>query len=71
MRVIGLIRAATPPPERDLWPRLRARLREEEEQVVLRLPAFGWREVVAVAVVLGTLLVVPDPVRFLCACGLL
>jgi hypothetical protein len=71
MRIIGLIRAATPPPERDLWPRLHARLGEEEEQIALRLPTLGWREAAAVAVVLGTLFVLPDPVRFLSACGLL
>ena len=71
MRVYGLIRAATPAPDRDLWPRLCARLREEEDRVALRLPALGWREAAAVAVVLGTPLVVHDPVRFLSACGLL
>jgi hypothetical protein len=71
VRTIGVIRAATPPPDRDLWPRLRSRLREEDERLELRLPAFGWRETAAVTAVLGTLLVVPDPVRFLCACGLL
>jgi hypothetical protein len=71
MRIYGLIRTATPPPDHDLWPRLRARLRAEEERVDLRLPTLGWREAAAVAVVLATLLVVPDPVRFLSACGLL
>ena len=30
MRTLGLIRAATPPPVRDLWPRLRARLGDDE-----------------------------------------
>lgn len=71
MRIIGLMRAATPPPARDLWLRLQARLGEEEERIALRLPTLGWREAAAVAVVLGTLLMVPDPVLFLCACGLL
>jgi len=70
MRTLGLIRAATPPPVRDLWPRLRARL-GDDERVHLRLPAFGWREASAIAVALGTLAVVPDPLRFLVACGLL
>ena len=70
MRTLGLIRTATPPPARDLWPRLRARLRDGD-RVHLRLPALGWREATAVAVVLGTLVVVPDPLRFLAACGLL
>jgi hypothetical protein len=71
MRTRGLIRNASPPPPRDLWPRLRARLREDDERVRLRVPALGWVEATAVAVALGTVVVVPDPVRFLTACGLL
>jgi hypothetical protein len=70
MRTLGLIRTATPGPPRDLSPRLRARLRDDD-RVRLRLPALGWRHAAAVAVALGTLAVVPDPVRFLTACGLL
>ena len=70
MRTIGLIRLGAPDPPRDLWPRLRARLRDDEV-VRLRLPALGWLEVAAAAAALGVLLVVPDPVRFLSACGLL
>jgi len=71
MRTQGLIRSATPEPPLDLMPRLRARLRDDDEVVRLRLPTLGWREATAVAVVLGTLVVVPDPLRFLAACGLL
>ena len=70
MRTLGLIRSGTPAPGRDLWPRLRARL-DRDEHVTLRLPAIGWLEVAALAVAVGTLAVVPDPLRFLTACGLL
>jgi len=70
MRTLELIRAATPPPDRDLWRRLQARL-GDDDRVHLRLPALGWPEATAIAVALGTLAVVPDPVRFLIACGLL
>jgi CheY-like chemotaxis protein len=34
-------------------------------------PALGWREATAMAVALGTLLLVPDPLGFLVASGLL
>jgi hypothetical protein len=71
MRTLGLIRHASPPPARDAWPRLCARLRDDDERVRLRVPALGWIEATAVAVALGTLAVVPDPVRFLTACGVL
>jgi hypothetical protein len=70
MRTRGVIRTATPEPPHDLWPRLRARLCDDE-MVRLRLPALGWREALAVSVALVTLVLVPDPVRFLTACGLL
>ena len=71
MRIIGLIRTATPPPERDLWPDLLARLRHEEERIELRFPPLGWREAAAATAVAGILLAVPEPLRFLNACGLL
>ena len=71
MRTRELIRAATPEPPHDLWPRLRARLRAGDELVHFRLPALGWRDALALGVALGTLVVVPDPVHFLTACGLL
>lgn len=70
MRTLGVIRRGTPEPPHDLWPRLRARLRDDEV-LLLRLPALGWLEAAAVVVAVGTLAVVPDPVRFLSACGLL
>ena len=70
MRTLGLIRRATPGPSDDLWPRLRARL-ADDDVVALRFPALGWLEATALAVAVGTLVLVPDPVRFLSACGLL
>jgi len=70
VRTLGLIRRGTPGPSRDLWPGLRARL-AAADVVVLRLPALGWLEATAIAVAVGTLALVPDPVRFLSACGLL
>ena len=71
MRTLGLIRSASPEPANDLWPRLCVRLRDDDAVVRLRLPALGWREAAAAAVALITLLVVPDPLGFLAACGLL
>ncbi len=70
MRTLGVIRRGTPEPPHDLWPRLRVRL-HDDEVVRLSLPALGWREAAAFAVALGMLTVVPDPVHFLSACGLL
>ena len=70
MPTLDLIRSGTPAPDRDLWPRVRARL-GDEEQVTLRLPAMGWLEVAALAVAVGTLALVPDPLRLLTAGGLL
>jgi hypothetical protein len=70
MRTLGLIRRGTPGPSRDLWPRLRARM-ADDDVVALRVPAFGWLEATAIAVVVGMIALVPDPVRFLSACGLL
>jgi len=70
MRTLGVIRRGTPEPPRDLWPRLRARL-QDDEVLRLRFPAVGWLEAAALALAVGTLAVVPDPVRFLSACGLL
>jgi hypothetical protein len=71
MRTLGLIRAATPPPPHDLWPRLRARLRDAENRVALDLPAFGWGWRLVAAAAVGLPLVVPEPLRFLSAAGLL
>ncbi|HEY8518419.1 MAG TPA: hypothetical protein VIS07_23140 [Candidatus Binatia bacterium] len=72
MRTLGMIRAATPPPP-DLTPRLRARLRElkANERVTLELPEFGWGWRLAALVAVATPLLVPEPLRFLAASGLL
>jgi hypothetical protein len=70
MRTLGLIRAAAPNPPRDLWPRLRARLCENEVRVALELPAFTWPWRVAVAAAVALPLTVPEPLRFLTASSL-
>lgn len=70
MRTLGLIRRGTPEPPHDLWPRLRARLREEDETVRVPVPALGWRDAAALAVALGTVASVPDPLGFLAASGI-
>jgi hypothetical protein len=70
MPTLDLIRSGTPAPGRDLWPRFQARL-DRDEHVTLRLPAMGWLEVAALAVAVGTLAAVPDPLRLLTAGGLL
>ena len=70
MRTLGLIRRGTAGPSHDLWPRLCARL-AADDVVALRVPPIGWLEATAIAVVVGTIVLVPDPVRFLSACGLL
>lgn len=64
----SLIRTATPPP-RDLWPRLRARLRDEEDLVHLELPAFGWAWRVVAAATAASPWFVSQPWRFLAAAG--
>lgn len=69
MRTLGLIRRGTPTSRHDLWTRLDARLREADEVVRVALPAVGWREAVALALAIGTVAVVPDPLRFLVASG--
>lgn len=69
--VRGMVRSATPARRHDLWPRLRARLAEDEEQVCVEVPPFGWGWGVAVAAAIGLLAAVPEPVRFLTAAGLL
>ena len=54
MRTLGLIRRASSGPPHDLWPRLRARL-ADDDVVALRFPALGWLEATAFAVAVGTL----------------
>lgn len=68
MPIRPLIRAATPPP-RDLWPRLRARLRAEEDVVSLRLPPFGWAWRLLAAATAASPWFVSQPWRFLTAAG--
>jgi hypothetical protein len=72
MRTIGLIRAAAGE-ERDLLPRLRARLAttRADEPVRLELPQFTWSWRLAALGAASLPFVVPDPVRFLAASGLL
>jgi hypothetical protein len=69
MRTLGLIQRATSEPAHDLWPRLRARL-ADDDRVALHVPALGWREAAAAAVAIGILVAVPDPLRFLAASGI-
>lgn len=73
MRTIGLIRAAARPHEHDLLPRLRARMavRETKDRVRLELPAFSWPWRIATAAAAAVPFLVPEPVRFLAASGLL
>jgi hypothetical protein len=71
MRTLGLIRRGSPDSSRDLWSRLQERLREEDEVVRLSFPALGWGEAAAVAVALVTVVLVPDPLGFLIASGIL
>jgi hypothetical protein len=70
MRTLGLIRRGTPTSPHDLWTRLDTRLHEADDVVRMALPALGWREAAALAVALGTIAVVPDPLVFLVASGL-
>jgi len=70
MPMLDLIRSGTPGPDRDLWPRFRARL-DNGDHVTVRLPPVGWPEAAALAIAIGTLAVVPDPLRLLIAGGLL
>jgi len=71
MRTRALIRRGTPASPHDLWPRLRARLAEEDDVVRVAVPPLGWREAAAVAAVLGIAALVPDPLAFLAASGVL
>jgi hypothetical protein len=71
MTTLDLIRRGTPDPPHDLWPRLRARLEEQDDLVRLQFPALGWRGVAALAAAAATLLIVPDPLAFLVTSGIL
>jgi hypothetical protein len=69
MRTLGLIRRGTPASSHDLWTELEARLHEADALVRVSMPALGWREGAALAVAVGIVAVVPDPLRFLVASG--
>jgi hypothetical protein len=71
MRTRELIRQGTPTTTHDLWPRLNARLRDDDDRIRVSLPALGWREATALAVAFGIVALVPDPLRFLIASGIL
>ena len=71
MRTIGVIHQGTPDDRGDLWPRLQARMREEEAPIRIPAPRIGWREATALVVVIGALAGVSDPLGFLAAAGLL
>jgi hypothetical protein len=71
MRTLGLIRAGTPAPSHDLWPRLRARLRAADERVLLELPELTWRWRLVAAAAIALPVFLPEPLRFLTASGLL
>ena len=70
MRTLGLIRRGTPAASHDLWTQLEARMHPADDVVRVALPALGWPEAAALAVAIGTVAVVPDPLRFLVASGL-
>jgi hypothetical protein len=71
MSTLDVIRRGTPDPPHDLWPRLRARLAEREDLVPVQIPALGWSGMAALAAAAATLLVVPDPLAFLAASGIM
>jgi hypothetical protein len=73
MRTIGIVRTAARAPRCDLLPRLRAGLAlpQADERVQLALPAFTWPWRIAALAAVCVPFVVPDPLRFLAASGLL
>ena len=73
MRTMEAIRKAALAPRRNLLPHLRARLdrAHADDRVRLELPAFSWPWRVAALAAVSVPLLVPDPVRFLAASGLL
>lgn len=71
MRTLALIRAAARRHEPDLWPRLAARIAAAEERVAVELPAFTWRWQLVALGAAALPFLVPEPVRFLVASGLL
>ena len=71
MRTLGLIHRGTPTSSHDLWTRLQARLHGRDDVVRVSFPAFGWRDAVALGTALGIVALVPDPLGFLVASGIL
>jgi len=65
------IRRAGESPGADLWPRLHARLANADAPVALEMPPVTWDVLAAGALAVLVLALVPDPGRFLAACGLL
>ncbi|MGH7894427.1 MAG: hypothetical protein ACREQL_07145 [Candidatus Binatia bacterium] len=70
MSALDMIRRASEDPTRDLWPQVRARL-AADDRVEIRLPAVTWPAATAMAAMIAMLVVIPEPARFLAACGLL
>jgi anti-sigma factor RsiW len=70
---LGAVWRTSRGPARPLWPRLRTRLAEEEagEWVRLRFPSLTWPVGTAAAAAGGVLALVPEPLRFLAAFGIL
>ncbi|OGP50360.1 MAG: hypothetical protein A2Y79_11585 [Deltaproteobacteria bacterium RBG_13_43_22] len=60
-------------PRSSLWPMLQSKMAalKEDDQVYLRFPPITWPVPVALAVIVLTLLVVPEPWRLLAIIGLL
>lgn len=74
LRTVGMIRTASRAPAHDLLPRLRAALAatsRDDDQLQLDLPPFTWPWRVAALVAACVPFVVPEPLRFLAASGLL
>lgn len=64
-------------PGTDLWPRLASRLAQTKQAsqtdryMPILFPSFTWREATAMAIVVLTLAVVPEPLRFLVVLGVI
>jgi len=64
-------------PRTDLWPRMASRLAQTKKasqtdhHMPFLFPSFTWREATAIAIVILTLTVTPEPLRFLVVLGVL